>query len=73
MKKLSLVAAGLLLSAGLIAFAADSVDGKKAREGAKSSCQQTSNCDKASCEKSSCDTTNCHIKCCPPSCPPCKK
>jgi hypothetical protein len=72
MKKLSLIAAGLLLSAGLIAFAADSNDGKKAKEPVKSSCQQS--VPKESCDKSLCDTTNCAVKCCPPACKKaCKK
>jgi hypothetical protein len=71
MKKLSLIAAGLLLSAGLIAFAADSNKVDKKQEPAKTSCQQSGS-DKASCDKSSCDTTDCHVKCWPPGCPPCK-
>ncbi len=58
MKKLSLIAAGLLLSAGLIAYASGSVGNTK-QECTVASCEK-------SCDKSTCDESDCPVKCCPP-------
>ena len=64
MKKLGLMAAGLLLSAGLLAFAASTNESDNKLEDKKASCQ-------GACDKSACDKT-CDVSSCPPGCPPCK-
>ena len=74
MKKLGLIAAGILLSAGLIAFAAstDNNDNKKATDCAKT-CSPTAACDK-SCDKSlCCEASGACVPCDPASCKPAKK
>ena len=66
MKKISLIAAAALLSAGLIAFAAKSGNGNNPTDCGKKSCTT------AVCEKSLCDTTACKVNCSPQACRPCK-
>ena len=59
MNKLFLMAAGILLSAGLIGLAARPSEGDEKQECKTTSCTQT-------CDKSTCDETDCPIVCCPP-------
>jgi len=63
MKKLMLIAAGTVLSIGLVAFATGD-----------SNSSSTMNCEPATCvtscdESSSCDPDECCMLCCPESCP----